>query len=65
MPPPGTCNFVKEFGQLLQKKKKKVQCFLAMVVFFLFAFLTPSEPLFGVLSCLNPLVCVSGEEAGP
>lgn len=39
-----------------KKKKNKQQCFLSVVVFFLFASPALSEPLFGVLSCLSLLV---------
>lgn len=51
-------------GIWITYKKKTKQCFPS-VVFFLFASPAPSEPLLGVLSCLNLLVCVSGDGAGP
>ena len=60
VPPPRACDFGKAFGQLLPKKKKKKEkeCFLCGDFLCL-----PPQSLwtsFGVLSCLNLLVGVSG-----
>lgn len=65
VPPPRACDFGKAFGQLLPKKKKKKEkeCFLGGDFLCL-----PPQSLwtsFGVLSCLNLLVGVSGGGAGP
>lgn len=57
-------NFGRNLGNSYNKKQTK-QCFLSVVVFFLFISPPTSEPLLGVLSCLNLLVRVSGGGAGP
>lgn len=69
-PPTRSLQLCKGIWTTLTKKqnKKQKQHFLAMVVFFLFAslpFQPPRGLFWGPLSCLNPLVSVSGDEAGP